>query len=42
MYELSVCPLILKSNKVYFASSLIAKPNQRGAAVKNKKKENAP
>ena len=25
-YELSVCPLILKSDKVYFASSLIAKP----------------
>ena len=23
-YELSVCPLILKSNKVYFAASLIA------------------
>merc|ERR1712051_863296 len=26
-YELIVCPLIFKSNKVYFASSLIAKPN---------------
>ena len=26
-YELSVCPLILKSDKVYFLSSLIAKPN---------------
>ena len=25
-YELIVCPLIFKSNKVYFASSLIAKP----------------
>ena len=25
-YELSVCPLIFKSDKVYFASSLIAKP----------------
>ena len=25
-YELSVCPLILKSDKVYFLSSLIAKP----------------
>ena len=24
--ELIVCPLIFKSNKVYFASSLIAKP----------------
>ena len=28
-YELSVCPLILKSDKVYFASSLIAKPSGR-------------
>ena len=28
-YELIVCPLIFKSNKVYFASSLIAKPNLR-------------
>ena len=28
-YELSVCPLIFKSDKVYFASSLIAKPNVR-------------
>ena len=27
-YELIVCPLIFKSNKVYFASSLIAKPNE--------------
>ena len=27
-YELIVCPLIFKSNKVYFASSLIAKPIQ--------------
>jgi hypothetical protein len=26
-YELSVCPLIFNSNKVYFASSLIAKPS---------------
>ena len=26
-YELSVCPLLLKYNKVYLASSLIAKPN---------------
>ena len=26
-YELSVCPLILNSNKVYFGSSLIAKPS---------------
>ena len=26
-YELSVCPLILNSNKVYFASSLIARSN---------------
>jgi hypothetical protein len=26
-YELSVCPLILNSNKVYFLSSLITKPN---------------
>ena len=26
-YELSVCPLIFKSDKVYFESSLIAKPN---------------
>ena len=25
-YELSACPLILTSNKVYFASSLIARP----------------
>ena len=25
-YELSACPLILNSNKVYFASSLIARP----------------
>ena len=25
-YELIICPLIFKSNKVYFASSLIAKP----------------
>ena len=25
-YELSACPLLLNSNKVYFASSLIAKP----------------
>ena len=29
-YELSVYPLILKSDKVYFASSLIAKPNIEG------------
>ena len=28
-YELIVCPLIFKSNKVYFASSLIAKPNRK-------------
>ena len=27
-YELSVCPLIFNSNKVYFASSLIAKTTQ--------------
>jgi hypothetical protein len=26
-YELSACPLIFYSNKVYIASSLIAKPN---------------
>ena len=26
-YELIACPLLLNSNKVYFASSLIAKPN---------------
>ena len=29
-YELIVCPLIFKSNKVYFASSLIAKPSKEG------------
>ena len=29
-YELSVCPLILKSDKVYFLSSLIAKPTLGG------------
>ena len=34
-YEVSVCPLLLKSNKVYFASSLIAKPIME--AVKGKK-----
>ncbi len=34
-YELSVCPLLLNSKKVYFASSLIAKPNIE--AVWNKK-----
>ena len=28
-YELIVCPLIFKSDKVYFASSLIAKPNMQ-------------
>ena len=28
-YELSACPLILNSNKVYFPSSLIAKPTLR-------------
>ena len=27
-YELSACLLILKSNKVYFSSSLIARPSQ--------------
>ena len=27
-YELNVCSLIFKSDKVYFASSLIAKPNK--------------
>ena len=26
-YELSACPLLLNSNKVYFSSSLIARPN---------------
>ena len=26
-YELSVCPLILKYNKVYLAASLVAKPS---------------
>ena len=26
-YEESACPLLLNFNKVYFASSLIAKPN---------------
>jgi hypothetical protein len=26
-YEESVCPLILKYNKVYFETSLITKPN---------------
>ena len=31
-YELIVCPLIFKSNKVYFASSLIAKPSIEEAA----------
>ena len=32
-YELIVCPLIFKSNKVYFASSLIAKPILQGVTV---------
>ena len=27
-YDLSVCPLILNSNKVYFGSSLITKPTE--------------
>ena len=27
LYELSACPLLLNFNKVYFASSLIARPN---------------
>ena len=26
-YELSACPLLLNSDKVYFSSSLIARPN---------------
>ena len=30
-YELSVCPLLLNYNKVYFASSLIAKPTDSEA-----------
>ena len=29
-YEESVCPLLLKYNKVYFVSPLIAKPNMYG------------
>ena len=29
-YEVSACPLLLNSNKVYFASSLIAKPKCYG------------
>ena len=32
-YEESVCPLILKYNKVYFVSPLIAKPNICAAKV---------
>ena len=32
-YELIVCPLIFKSNKVYFASSLIAKPNKDAIVI---------
>ena len=27
LYELSACPLLLNSNKVYFATSLIARPS---------------
>ena len=33
-YEPSVCPLIFKSNKVYFASSLIAKPSEDAYIIK--------
>jgi hypothetical protein len=32
-YEISACPLILNSNKVYFASSLIARPNPGGTLM---------
>ena len=35
-YEESVCPLLLKYNKVYFESSLIAKPNLPPSSCKRK------
>ena len=34
-YEVSVCPLLLNSDNVYFASSLIAKPNWESLKMQN-------
>ena len=34
-YELSVCPLIFKSDKVYFSSSLIAKPSKNAFVLQD-------